>query len=294
MELGQLRQFLRIAQTENFTRAAEQLGLSQPALSRSIARLEDELGRPLFDRQSRRIALTDAGRLLLDRARLIVTMVDDMKSEIRDDAQAGPVRVAAIPTIAPFLLPALLQSFRRAFPRSQVIVSEDTTSEVLKKIADGDVDLAIATQPIVAKYIDVESLFDEELYLVTSRNHPLARKRTVSATDVANQPFVLLGEAHCLSENVLAFCQQRSFHPVSIERTSQLAMVQELVSLGHGVSLVPAMARARDASRDRHYRSLAGPKPTRTIVLLTNPYRYHSQIVRSFREHVLATAAAKR
>lgn len=289
MEIEQMRHFVRVAEAENFTRAAEQVGLSQPALSRSIARLEEELGKPLFERQTRKVALTDTGRLLFDRARNILTMLDDAKNEISDDGQSGKIRVAAIPTVAPYFLPERLKCFHREYPRAQLIVTEDTTEHLLKKLADGDVDIVIAALPIGAKYVEVEPLFEEELLLVTSSEHPLARKKSVSASDISELPFVLLTEAHCLSENVISFCRQRSFHPVSVEQSSQLSMVQELVALGHGVSLVPVMARVRDTSTARVYRSLSGQKPTRTIAMVTNPYRYHSHILRKFQDHLRAS-----
>ncbi|HQR08478.1 MAG TPA: LysR family transcriptional regulator [Gemmatales bacterium] len=284
--MEQLRHFLKVAELENFTRAAEQVELTQSSLSRSIARLEEELGQPLFDRQSRKVVLNDAGRLLLDHARNIIIMAEDAKAEIGDDGQSGKIRVAAIPTIAPYFLPECLKSFRDHYPQAQVIVHEDTTENLLKKIADGEVDIAIAALPIVAKHVDVVPLFDEELLLVTSKDHPLARKKAVRAADIEELPFVLLGEAHCLSDNVISFCRQKSFHPVSVERTCQLSMIQELVALGHGISLVPAMASARDDSKSRVYRSLTGPKPTRTIAMVSNPYRFHSQLVRRFQEHL--------
>jgi LysR family hydrogen peroxide-inducible transcriptional activator len=286
MELEQLRHFVKVAEAENFTRAAQQVHLSQPALSRSIARLEEELGQPLFERQTRKVALTDAGRLLLERARTILLMVDDAVAEIGDDGQTGRIRVGAIPTVAPYFLPEHLQSFQHQFPHAQIIVQEDTTDHLLKKIADGDVDVAIAALPINAKYVDVQPLFDEELLLVTSHRHPLARKSPLRLRDLGEYPFVLLGEAHCLADNVIAFCQQKSFHPVLVERTSQLAMVQELVALGHGISLIPAMARVRDKGTARVYRSLSGTKPLRTIVMISNPYRFHSRLVRRFQEHL--------
>lgn len=286
LELEQLRHFLKVAELENFTRAAAQVNLSQPALSRSIARLEEVLGQPLFDRQSRKVVLNDAGQLLLHHARNILMLVDDAKAEICDDGQSGKVRVAAIPTVAPYFLPGCLQSYHQQFPRAQVIVQEDTTDNLLKKIADGEVDIAIAALPIVAKHVEVEPLFEEELLLVTSNDHPLAHKKAIRSTDIEDLPFVLLGEAHCLSNNVITFCRQKAFHPVSVERTSQLSMVQELVTLGHGVSLVPAMACARDVSNTRVYRSLTGQKPMRTIAMISNPYRFHSQLVRHFQDHL--------
>lgn len=293
MELEQLRHFVKVAELQNFTRAADQIGLSQPALSRSVARLEAAIGQPLFERQTRKVALTDAGHLLFQRAQRILLMVDDLKAELRDDGESGRVRVGAIPTVAPYLLPAILQSFQHQFPRAQVIVQEDTTENLLKKISDGEIDVALAALPIQEKYVDVTPLFVEELLLVTSEDHPLVTKKSIRIQDLEDFPFVLLGEAHCLSDNVVTFCRQKSIHPVSVERTCQLAMVQELVALGHGISLVPEMARERDTSKSRRYRSLTGPKPTRTIVMISNPYRYQSRLMRGFLDHLKRDCAPK-
>ncbi len=278
MELEQLRHFVKAAEFLNFTRAAEACYLSQPAFSRSIQRLEEELGRPLFERQSRSVSLTDAGALLLDRARQILNLVSDVASAISDDGQTGKLRIGAIPTIAPYYLPERLKAFQLDCPQATLIVQEETTDRLLKSIADGLIDVAIAALPIEAKYLKTEKLFDEELFLVTASNHPLQSKASIKIGDIQSQPFVLLGETHCLTDSIFSFCHQKSFHPVTIERTSQLAMVQELVALNHGISLIPAMARVLDNSDRRVYRSLAGTKPTRSIVMITNPYRFQSKL----------------
>ncbi|QDV59478.1 LysR family transcriptional regulator [Rosistilla oblonga] len=284
MELDQLRNFLRVAEFGNFTRAAEAIGLSQPALSRSIARLEEELGQPVFERQPRLIALTDAGHILHDRARQILALVDDVHREITDDGETGTIRLAGIPTIVPYFLPPLLREFGQACPEATVRVQEDTTEVLLKQLADGETDLAILARPLDAKHLDFEDLFEEELLLVMSPQHPLRDKPQIHLADLDAMPFVLLGEAHCLTRNIVQFCQQKSLQPVSVERTSQLASVQELVTLGHGISLIPAMARALDASDRRIYRSLAGNQPTRQIVMAWNPYRFQSKLVLRFQE----------
>lgn len=286
METEQLRHFLKVAERQNFTRAAQDVGLSQPALSRSIARLEDELGQPVFERQSRRVVLTDAGRLLHTRAQQIISLVDDTQAEISDDGQTGHVRLAAIPTIAPFFLPQPLRRFARNHPMAVVTVQEGTTEHLLTRLTQGEIDLAIVALPVTAKYLQVEELFEEELLLVLPPDHPLQDKKKVTPTDVESFPFVLLDEAHCLTDSIVSFCRQRSFFPLSIERTSQLATVQELVALGHGVSMIPAMARRLDESKRRVYRSLDGQKPTRKIAMVWNPYRYQSVLLERFRQEL--------
>ncbi|MDZ4684234.1 MAG: LysR family transcriptional regulator [Planctomycetaceae bacterium] len=286
MEIGQLRYFLKIAECGNFTRAAEALLMTQPALSRAVAKLEEEIGQPVFERQSRNVLLTDAGRLLHARAEQILSLIDDTLAEITDDGETGRIRIGAIPTITPFLLPAVLRTFSDHYPRAQIMVYEETTDALLQRCNRGEVDLALLAAPIPQQYLAVEPLFDEELRLVLPADHELAGKKRITVDDIRHEPFVLLDETHCLSENVLSFCRQRSFHPVSMQRTSQLATVQELVSLGHGVSLIPAMAATLDTCPRRIYRSLSGPKPTRSIVLVTNPYRFQSRLSQRFQDEL--------
>ncbi len=286
MELDQLRYFLQVAERGNFTRAAESLTISQSALSRSIQKLEDELGQPVFERKTRSVSLTEAGVLLKSRAQQILVILEDTKAEITDDGESGRIRIGAIPTIAPYFLPDLLRKFSSEFPKATLIVQENTTDVLLKSCTQGEIDLAILALPVPSKYLEVEELFEEELLLVLPPNHPLVEKSRIRLSDVEPFPFVLLDEAHCLSENIMTFCRRRSVQPVAVERTSQLTMVQELVSLSHGVSMIPAMASVLDQTDRRIYRSLTGKKPTRTIVVVSNPYRFQSRLLEAFRKRL--------
>lgn len=286
MELDQLRYFLRVADVASFTRAAEELGISQPALSRSIQRLEEELGQPVLERQGRSLSLTEAGALLQGRAQQILSLIEDTKAEISDDGKSGRIRIGAIPTIGPYFLPALLRRFSQEFPQAQLIVHEETTDKLIKSCAQGEIDVGILALPISARYLEIQELFEEELLLVIPPDHPLAEKPRVYLSDIEPFPFVLLDEAHCLTDNIVSFCRQRSFQPVAVERTSQLAMVQELVSLSHGVSMIPQMARRLDQSDSRAYRSLSGTKPTRKVAAIWNPYRFKSKLLNAFRERL--------
>ncbi len=291
MEFDQLRYFLQVAERGNFTRAAESLTISQSALSRSIQKLEDELGQPVFERKTRSVSLTEAGVLLKSRAQQILMILEDTKAEITDDGESGRIRIGAIPTIAPYFLPGLLRKFSSDFPKATLIVQENTTEVLLKSCTQGEIDLAILALPVPSKYLEVEELFEEELLLVLPPNHPLVEKPRIRLSDVEPFPFVLLDEAHCLSENIITFCRRRSVQPVAVERTSQLTMVQELVSLSHGVSMIPAMARVLDQTDRRIYRSLTGKKPTRTIAVVCNPYRFQSRLLEAFRERLRRYAA---
>ena len=286
LEFHQLEAFIAVARARNFTRAASELHTSQSSLSRAVQKLEEQIGQPLFERQPREVVLTDVGELLLDRAKRIMELVEDTFAEVSESGKRGRIRLAAIPTIAPFYLPKNLSSFAKAHPDVSIVVQEDTTRNVIRRCSHGDIDLAILALPIDAQYLETEPLFEEELTLVTPTDHPLARQEEVRLADIEPYPLVMLDEAHCLSDQIASFCRRELVQPISVERTSQLATVQELVSLGHGLSLVPRMAQQLDHSDTRTYRAFSGERPTREIAMLWNPYRYQSKWVKLFQQHL--------
>ena len=286
LELVQLEQFVTLARTGNFTRAAEKLSLAQAALSRAIQRLEDRIGQPVFERKPREVVLTDLGKILLERARAILHLVEDTMTMLSESDRYGKIRLGAIPTIAPYFLPGVLSEFSESHPNISVIVQEDTTENLIKRCSHGEIDLAILAYPINAKYLETEALFDEELFLVVPPEHELAARKKVEASVVEEYPFVTLNEAHCLAENINSFCRNQSVQPVSVERISQLATVQELVALDHGVSIIPAMARDLDGSDRRVYRSFSGEKPSRTILMMWNPHRYESKWIQALKQYL--------
>ena len=287
MELQQLRYFLAAADVGSFTGAAEQLGVSQPTLSQHIARLEQQLGEPLFVRRGRGVALTDSGRLLVERARQIVSLADETESELRDmrEGARGRIAVTAIPTLAPYLLPPLLEKFTDQFPEATIEIFEETTDSAVKLCLSGAADLALLALPIQEQQLHVEPLFEDPLLALLPRGHRLARQESVAVADLIQEPFILLNEAHCLTDNVLSFCHQQGQRPALACRSSQLLTVQELVSLGWGVSLAPAMAANIDRSEDRVYRAVVG-NPRRTIVMAWRKSRVQSLLVKNFVQFV--------
>ncbi len=286
IEFQQLEQFVAVARAKNITRAASELNLSQSTLSRSIQKLEDQIGQPLFERKPREVVLTDLGELFLERAREILKLAEDTFLLLSDAGRNGRIRLGAIPTIAPYYLPSVLRSFSSTHPNISVLVQEDTTENLIKRCNHGEIDLAIVALPILAKYLETEALFDEPLSLVVATDHELATRESITAEAVEEFPFITLTEAHCLSDNIASYCRQQSVQPISVERITQLATVQELVALGHGVSIVPEMAKQLDPCDRRVYRSFDSEQPMRTVAMLWNPYRYQSKWVLELMDHL--------
>lgn len=281
MDLGQLRYFIKIVENGSFTKAAQQCSVSQPALSQQIAKLERELEQPLFERQGRSIRVTPAGQVLKIHADRILQMVDDAQRQITDDGQTGRISISAIPTIGPYLLPQILNKVGGQFSKASFEINEDVTEVLLKRCANGEIDVGIVALPASTKYVSIEPWIEEELLLALPRDHRLVNRESITVDDIRDAPFVMLQDVHCLVENISGFCHEKRFQPVATARIHQLSTVKNLVAAGHGISLVPKMACSEDP-QGPVYRSLAGDKPKRTIAICFNPYRYQSQLLQNF------------
>lgn len=282
MEMHQLRYVVAVARTKNFSRAAEQCHVSQPSLSQQIAKLERELGQPLLERLGRGVRLTEAGRLFRRYADQILSLTEDACTRVADTPDSGRIVLAVIPTIAPYFLPAVLTRFAKECPKAQVEIVEDTTGNILRLLAEGDADLAILALPVQADHVHTKTLFTEELLAVLPSRHPLAKKPKLSLKDLATEPFVVLNETHCLTRNTMSFCDRHAASPLITAKSHQLLTVLELVRLGLGVSLIPAMAVPKGRDEGRKYRSLGGDKPSRTIALAWNRMHYQTQLFKRF------------
>lgn len=284
MEMHQLRYFAKVAELGNVTRAAEACFVSQPSLSQQIAKLERELGQPLFERLGRGVRLTEAGRLFKRYSDQILSLTEDARTRVADDPDSGRIILAAIPTIAPYYLPGVLTRFAKECPKARLEIVEETTANILRLLGDGDIDLAILALPIQAEHVHTKALFTEELLAVLPTGHPLASKPKVGLKDLVTEPFVVLNEAHCLTGTTMSFCARHSASPLVTAKSHQLLTVLELVRLGQGVSLIPTMAVPKGKDEGREYRSLSGDKPTRTVALAWNRMRYQTQLFKRFVE----------
>jgi LysR family hydrogen peroxide-inducible transcriptional activator len=259
MELHQLRYFLAVARTRNFSRAAEQCHVAQPSLSQQIMKLEGELGERLFERTKRAVALTPAGELLRIRAERVLDEVDVARDEIRDvrGLLRGRVVLGALPTVAPYFLPARLRRFAARHPGIEVVVHEDTTAQLAHAVLAKEIDLGLVSLPVERAGLQAAELFDEQLLVALPAKHKLARRRRLTLDDLEREAFILMKEGHCLAGQALQFCRLNGFAPRVSFRSAQIETVLAFVASGWGVSIVPEMAKRR-AGRGVCYREIAG------------------------------------
>ena len=292
MEMHQLRYVVAVARARNFSRAAEQCHVSQPSLSQQIQKLEEELGERLFDRMKREAKLTAHGEAFLPRALRILEEVDLARREASDARSLlrGRLIVGVLPTIAPYLLPAVLGDFAKRFPGVEIVVEEETTALLLKLANECEIDFAVASRPIQDRRMEVKDLFTEELRLALPPRHPLTRKRTVRLADLEKEPFIVMKEGHCLGDQVLNFCERRDLKPTISFRSAQLETIQALVHSGVGISLVPEMAARKKRAGLPEYRSLVSPKPERKIVAIWPKQRPLSRAANELLKQIIANS----
>jgi LysR family transcriptional regulator, hydrogen peroxide-inducible genes activator len=276
VELHQLRYFSSVVEAGSFTRAAKNCYISQPSLSLQIHKLEEELGQKLFERLGRGVRLTNAGRSFYDRAVSILSAVAAARDSVQDvrSLEQGQIRIGAIPTVAPYLLPRLVRQFTRRYRRAEVTVHEDFTENLIGACVAGEVDLGLVALPIDDDRIAVEPLFSEQLLVALAPGHRLEKRRRITLDELTHERFVLLSEIHCLGTQIVRFCARQGCVPALTCRSAQLMTVQELVAMGQGSSLVPEMAARADKSRRISYRPVSGPKPTRTLAMIWHKHRY--------------------
>ncbi len=277
MELTQLRYVLAIAESGNFTRAAAAAHVAQPSLSQQVAKLESELGHKLFHRLGRRAVPTEAGKLFIERARRILFEVDNVSREIRDDPEIHrSISVGAIPTVAPYVLPGLIERCQQRLPNLRINTEEAFRTELIRDVAHGELDMAIVTLPVDEPQLATETIFTESLVLAVGRRHPLATKRKFTIQDLAEQTFIMLGESSTLTQQVQVYFGTHQFQPHIGHTCAQVEMLKELVALNLGVAILPQLAQSPDDHSRLVYRQLTGQTPTREIVVVRHLQRYQT------------------
>ncbi len=267
MELHQLRYFVAVARTRNFSRAAERCRVAQPSLSQQIIKLEEELGERLFERTKRTVALTPAGEIFRAHAERVLDEVELAGESVREVSGMlrGRVVLGALPTVAPYYLPTRLRTFSEAFPGIEVVVHEDTTDALVRAAMGKEIDLALLSLPVERAGLATEEFFEEPLLVAMPAGHRLATRRALTLDDLAEEPFILMQEGHCLAGQALQFCRLNGFAPRVSFRSAQIETVLAFVAEGWGVSIVPEMARKPDVQGVR-YRALGGMKRSIGIV----------------------------
>ena len=276
--LRQLRYLCALADERHFGRAAKLCHVTQSTLSTGIQGLESGLGVALIERGGKGVLLTAVGQSVASRARQILLEVEALAEEAASTLEPfrRPIRLGVIPTIAPFILPAVLATLRKDHPDFRLLIREDLSERLVHLLFNGDLDLLLMALPYPAGNVTVYHLFDDPFLLAHPRGHALSAHRQLRTQHLQGHDLLLLEQGHCLRDQALDACKlQNAMSSVSFEATSLHTLVP-MVANGIGVTLLPKMAVDHGilAGLDNiETRPFHGQRVTRSIDLL---WRKHS------------------
>ncbi len=286
MDLDQLKYFQALAHAKNFTKASEELSLSQPALSRSIARLEEEIGVPLFERKSRIVILNRYGQILHEHANRALSEIAEAQHEINDlvNPLQGTISLAFIQTLGFSFVPDLISNFKKQYPDVKFQLSQDTTNKILSQIEAAEIDIGFCSPQESMNGLSQFSIAEEELFLIVSTEHQLAGMEQIDLLQVADEPFVSFKNETALRDVIETLCQEVGFHPNIIFEGIDERTVAGLVGAKFGVALVPMTPEL-----DQENLSIIQIKKPRCLRKIHTVWRkegYMSPVVKQFKNFV--------
>jgi LysR family transcriptional regulator, hydrogen peroxide-inducible genes activator len=270
LSVRQLQYAVAVADTLGFHKAAARCHVSQPALSAQIQQLESVLGVTIFERGPRRILITPAGHDVLLRARRILVELDEllMAAARAREPLTGTLRVAVIPTVAPYLLPEVAPTVATRYPRLALVYREEKTPDVVRLLRDGSIDAGIVALEADIGDCDHAELGRDEFVAALPKGHPLAKKKSLSLSDLEDALVLLLEEGHCFRTQALALCEKVRARECPFRATS-LATLAQMVSGGVGVTLLPSLSVSVENRRAQlEIRQFGKPSPSRTLALV--------------------------
>lgn len=293
-ELSDLEAFLAVAERNSFQAAAEHVAMSQPALTRRIQKLEGNLGVTLFDRTTRYVRLTLAGKLLQERARLIVSEAIETGLAIEDETalfqhqRARIVTVAVIPSVISEVLPRTIDVFRETMPDVRIRILDRLANDVAEEVATGNADFGFAALPANEPNLAFEPVIDDPIVVAMHREHRLASSKAVRWSDLSGTPLILPVKGtgnRSLIDEALARSRLRANWSYEVRRTTTALT---LVEAGSGVAPIPQLAIARKDGATTVARRLIEPPIERTLGVIQRETAELSEATAALRDAIVA------
>lgn len=242
--IRQLSFLAALAEKQNFSRAADVMFVTQSTLSSGIQELENLLGAALVERTKRMVRLTPLGEAVVARANVILAETDNLVALVKGAAGplASEIRLGAIPTIGPFVLPRALPILKKKYPKLKLFLREGQTEDTLERLRKGDLDVGLIAFPYPVPGLSVEIIGLDNFFLVCPKAHPLARKNQVSVDQISHDQLLLLEEGHCLRDHALSVCNIHNLEAREQFKATSLETLVLMVAEGLGLTLVPDLA----------------------------------------------------
>ena len=279
MTLTELRYIVAVARERHFGRAADACFVSQPTLSVAVRKLEEELNTRIFERTNTEVSMTSLGALIVDQAQRVLEEANSLKHLAMhgQDPLSGPLRLGAIYTIAPYLLPSLVRIARERLPNAPLFLEENYTVRLLEILRQGALDCLVLAEPFTNTGLNQIDLYDEPFLVAVPKGHPWEFRASIPHLELKEQNTLLLGTGNCFRDHVLGVCpelnrfgsgatlgEQRSFEGSSLET------IRQMVASGIGISVMPRTSVADPDATDQliRYIPFEDPIPTRRVCLV--------------------------
>jgi len=296
MTLTELRYIVAVARERHFGRAAETCFVSQPTLSVAVKKLEDELGVTLFERGPGEVSVTPAGTRIVEQAQRVLeeaARIREIAAAGRDPI-AGTLRLGAIYTIGPYLLPKLIPILRKNAPSMQLLIQENFTHRLAEELKNGEVDVILIALPFDEPGMMTRAVYDEPFLVAVPKGHPWENRKRVTSDELTNESLLLLGEGHCFRDQVLDICtvvraKDRSALSRTVEGGS-LETIRQMVAGGVGITVLPATSVSGNPGAGDLIRVLpfAKPTPTRRVALAWRRSFPRPEAIEVLRKSILA------
>lgn len=276
MTLTQLEYIVAVEKFRNFRKAAKSCFVTQPTLSMQIQKLEDQLGVLLFDRSSQPIQATPIGAKILDQARVVLSQAALIAELIQTEKEQveGDLRLAIIPTLAPYLLPLFLDDFAKRYPKVRLFVEESKTDDIVVALQKNQIDAGLLVTPLGEESLVEHALFREPFYVYAAKNSELAKHTEVRDKDLRDDELLLLAEGHCMREQVLRVCRDRRKNaPLGAHLQFESGSIEtlcHLVEKGLGYTVIPHLAITWQGTRMGKVVPFAEPRPSREVSLVVH------------------------
>jgi len=300
MTITQLEYVVAVATYKSFVAAAEKCFVTQPTLSMQIQKLEDELGVRIFDRNKHPIAITDMGAMIVQQAQIALAECERIHEVIQGQQKilSGSFKFAAIPTVAPNILPGLLENYAKNFPSMKLEVKEMETNQIIKALANNEIDAALVSTPLEENNIKEYPLFYEPFVGYFSDGEAALKKRLIKPSDIALDRIWLLNEGHCMRNQIINLCSDQ-IQKLQAERpyryeSSNVETLRKMVEKNGGMSVLPELATLEfTEDQIERIRYFEDPEPVREISLVTNGHFVRMSVLQSLMDEILKLVPEK-
>lgn len=243
ISIKQINYAIAVAETLHFKKAAEQCFVSPSTLSNAITEMENQLGLKIFERDNKKVIVTNLGKSIIEKAKNIKNEIENISklSELNSEPFSNSISLGIIPTIGPFLLPILLPRIKKDYPNLNLNIVEAQTDVLLKKISSGEIEMAIMALPFETSGYKVNKFWNENFFWITKKEDPRSNKTSIKAKDLDLSELIMLEEGNCLKDHILNACKIKNTSKITFN-ASTLSTSIELVKGGIGTTLVPEMA----------------------------------------------------